>query len=237
MGLSAMLAAALTDRVENAIESISGPWLYVVAGLLTFAETGTLFFLIPGEIGLLVAGAAAGAGNLNLIVMLIVANVAALVGDAVGFAIGRRFGPNLKRSWLGRKVGEGNWLRAEDLVRRRKGTVVLFGRWIGFLRAVMPATAGMTGMSYRSFLPWDVAGCLTWASTCVVGGYLLGENWVRLAEGIGWFGWVVAAALVLAFVVHFVRSRRRERAEAARAEAAAEATTATGERPLDETVA
>ena len=62
----AVLAAAVADRIENAIESVSGPWLYVVAGVLTFAETGTLFFLVPGEIALLVAGAAAGAGDLNL---------------------------------------------------------------------------------------------------------------------------------------------------------------------------
>jgi membrane-associated protein len=223
MSSSAMLAAALAERIENTIEAVSGPWLYVVAGLLTFAETGTLFFLVPGEIGLLVAGAAAGAGDLNLIVMLIVANLAALAGDAAGFAIGRRFGPNLKRSWLGRKIGEGNWFRAEDLVRRRKGTVVLCGRWVGFLRAVMPATAGMTGMSYRSFLPWDIAGCITWASTCVVGGYLLGENWVRLAETLGTAGWIVAALAVIAVVAHFVRSRRRERRATARAEAAAAA--------------
>jgi membrane-associated protein len=218
---SAVLAAAVAERIENAIESVSGPWLYVVAGVLTFAETGTLFFLVPGEIALLVAGAAAGAGNLNLIVMLIVANVAALAGDATGFAIGRRYGPNLKRSWLGRKIGEGNWLRAEDLIRRRKGTIVLCGRWIGFLRAIMPATAGMTGMSYRSFFPWDLVGCITWATTCVVGGYLLGENWVRLAEALGKAGWVVAALIALAVVAHFVRGRIRERRAAARAEAAA----------------
>ena len=48
---SAVLAAAVAERIENAIESVSGPWLYVVAGVLTFAETGTLFFLVPGEIG------------------------------------------------------------------------------------------------------------------------------------------------------------------------------------------
>jgi undecaprenyl-diphosphatase len=208
MGLAVALAASLTERVDNAIASVSGPWLYAVAGSLTFAETGTLFFLVPGEIGLLVAGAAAGAGNLNLPLMIVIANLAALAGDAVGFTIGRRFGPRLQRSWLGRKIGADHWRRAEDLIRRRRGPIVLVGRWIGFLRAIMPATAGMSGMSYRSFLPWDVAGCVTWATLCVVGGYLLGDNWHALATGIGQAGWVIAVVAIVAIGLHWLRKRR-----------------------------
>jgi membrane protein DedA with SNARE-associated domain len=204
-----LLAAALTDRIEHAVEAVSGPWLYLLAGALTFAETGTLFFLVPGEVGLLVAGAAAGAGNLSLPVMLVVANLAAILGDAVGFTIGRRFGPNLQRSRLGRKIGHDHWQRAERLIQRRKGVIVLFGRWIGFLRAIMPATAGMSGMSYRSFVPWDLAGCISWASVCVVGGYLLGDNWKTLASQLSKVGWVLLAVLVVAVVVHKLRKRRR----------------------------
>jgi undecaprenyl-diphosphatase len=206
-----LVAVALAERIENAIEAVSGPWLYLVAGLLTFAETGTLFFLIPGEIGLLVAGAAAGAGDLSLPVMLVVANVAAILGDATGFAIGRRFGPGLQHSRLGRKLGVENWRRAEQLIQRRKGLIVLLGRWIGFLRAIMPATAGMSGMSYRTFLPWDLAGCITWASTCVIGGYLLGDNWTELAAQLGKLGWVLLAVAIVAVVVHKLLGRRLKR--------------------------
>lgn len=205
-----LMAAGVADRIEGAVESVSGPWLYLVAGLLTFAETGTMLFLVPGEIGLFVAGAAAGAGNLNLYVMLIVANVAAILGDATGFAIGRRYGPSLQHSRLGSKMGAANWQRAERLIQRRKGVIVLVGRWIGFLRAIMPATAGMSGMSYRSFLPWDLVGCITWASTCVIGGYVLGDNWTTLAAQIGKLGWLLLAVVALAFVVHKLRGRRRK---------------------------
>src|SRR4051794_40197293 len=206
-----LLAASLSERIDDAIQAVSGPWLYLVAGLLTFAETGTLFFLVPGEVGLLVAGAAAGAGDLNLWVMLIVANVAAIAGDATGFAIGRRYGPRVQHSWLGRKIGEEQWQRAEHLIQRRKGLIVLVGRWIGFLRAIMPATAGMSGMSYRSFLPWDLASCISWATVCVVGGYLLGDNWTKLAAQLGKLGWVLLALAVVAFAVHKLRGRRHRR--------------------------
>jgi undecaprenyl-diphosphatase len=206
-----LLAVGPVDRIDEALRSASGPWLYILAALLTFAETGTLFFLIPGEIGLFVAGAAAGAGGLNIVVMVILAIAAALLGDATGFYIGRRFGPRLQRSWLGRRIGERQWQRAEDLIQRRRGLIVLVGRWIGFLRAIMPASAGMSGMSYRSFLPWDIAGCVSWASLCVIGGYLLGDNWTRLADWIGKAGWVLLVLAVGALVAHRVRGRRRRR--------------------------
>jgi undecaprenyl-diphosphatase len=220
-----LLAVGPIDRLNDALQTASGPWLYVVAALLTFAETGTLFFLIPGEIGLFVAGAAAGAGDLNIVVMVILAITAALLGDATGFYIGRRFGPRLQRSWLGRRIGERQWQRAEDLIRRRRGVVVLVGRWIGFLRAIMPASAGMSGMSYRSFLPWDVAGCVTWASLCVIGGYVLGDHWTRLANWLGKAGWVLVAVVVVALVVHKVRGRRRRREDDAPIQSAGAATT------------
>lgn len=206
-----LLAASFSGRIEEAIESVSGPWLYVVAALLTFAETGTLFFLVPGEIGLFVAGAAAGAGDLNLVAMVVIACVAAVLGDATGFWLGRRFGPRLQSSKLGSRIGQRNWDRALHLIQQRRGLIVLLGRWVGFLRAIMPATAGMSGMSYRSFLPWDLAGCISWATVCVVGGYLLGENWTDLAQSIGVVGWVLAGAAVVALVVLKVRAKRRER--------------------------
>lgn len=207
-----MFGATGSSGVAGWLENFSGPWLYAVVVVLTFAETGTLFFLIPGEIGLLVAGAAAGVGKLNLVAMVVLACSAALLGDATGFAIGRRYGPRLRETWLGRKLAEEHWTRADDLVRRRRGLIVLVGRWVGFLRAIMPATAGMSGMKYRrEFLPWDMAGAISWASLCVVGGYKLGDNWESLAAKLGTAGTAIGAAAVVLigalFVVRHLRAR------------------------------
>ena len=204
-----VFSAAGSDAVVRFIERFSGPWLYVVAFVLTFAETGTLFFLIPGEIGLFVTGAAAGAGNLNIYVLVVVACAAALLGDATGFYIGDRFGPRLQHSWLGRKLGESNWTRAQDLVRRRKGPVILIGRWIGFLRAVMPATVGMSEMPYREFLKWDLFGAVSWATVCAIGGYKLGANWQSLADKLTRYGAYVGAACAVAIVGFVIVKRVR----------------------------
>jgi membrane protein DedA with SNARE-associated domain len=196
------------DRIARWIESFSGPWLYVVVVALTFAETGTMFFLVPGEVGLFVAGAAAGAGQLNLPLMIVLACGAAIGGDALGFYIGHRFGPRLPTSRLGRRLKPEVWQRAEKLVRRRRGLVVLVGRWIGFLRAVMPATAGLSGMTYREFLPWDLLGAISWATICVVGGYKLGSNWTTLADNLGKVGLVLGALVVVLTLVWAARRRR-----------------------------
>ena len=209
--LSIVLAATGTGTVVRFIDRFTGPWLYVVAFVLTFAETGTLFFLIPGEIGLFVTGAAAGAGSLNIYVLVVVACVAAVLGDAVGFRIGDHFGPRLEQSWLGRKLGASNWERAEDLVRRHKGRVILIGRWIGFLRALMPAAAGMSDMTYREFLKWDIWGAISWATVCAVGGYKLGANWQDLADKIGRYSTYLAIGCAVALGVYLVFRKLRQR--------------------------
>lgn len=208
--LSGVFASTGSGAVVRFIERFTGPWLYVVAFILTFAETGTLFFLIPGEIGLFVTGAAAGAGGLNIYILVVIACAAALLGDAVGFHIGDRFGPRLEHSWLGRKLGEDNWTRAQDLVRRRKGPVILVGRWIGFLRALMPATAGMSEMSYREFLKWDFWGAVSWATVCAIGGYKLGDNWESLANNLGRYGTYLGGVCALAFAGYLLVKKMRK---------------------------
>jgi membrane protein DedA with SNARE-associated domain len=203
-----VLASWLTSWLEEWLQNLSGPWLYVVAFLMTFAETGTLLFFIPGEFTLLLAGAAAGAGNLSLPLMIVVAIAGALLGDFTGFHLGARYGNTIKSSWLGRRMPEKSWAKSEDLIKRRKGLIVLVGRWIGFLRAIMPASAGMSGMTYRTFLPWDIAGAVSWASLCVVAGYLVGDNFKKIETWIGRGGLFVMGALLIVFVVrHFTKKK------------------------------
>ncbi len=194
-----MVGSVGSGQVVDFINRFTGPWLYVVTFVITFAETGTMFFLIPGEIALLVAGAAAGAGDLNVGLLLVVACAAALLGDFTGFHLGDRFGPRLQRSWLGRKLGEDNWHKAQSMVQRRPWLVIIVGRWIGFLRAIMPASVGMSEMPYRKFLVWDAIGAISWASVCVIGGYKLGSNWESLANNIG-----KASIALLAVVAAFI---------------------------------
>jgi membrane-associated protein len=202
-----MLAISI-DFIQNWVRGFSGPWLYIITFVLAFAETGTLLFFVPGEFTLIFAGVTAGLskGSVNVWIMVIVGCSAAILGDFVGFHIGKKYGDRLKGSKLGSKLGAENWAKAEDLIRRRKGLIVLIGRWLGFLRAIMPATAGMTGMDYkRDFVLFDVLGAVSWATVCVLGGWKLGE---RAEDVVKYIGWVVGGAVLLG-IAYFLIKRKR----------------------------
>lgn len=150
-----------------------GGWFYLIAAALTFAEASVMVGLVfPGEAALLTAGLAAHQGWIALWPMVAIAVVAAAAGDSVGYEIGRGLGPRLRRSWLGRRIGQDRWTSAEAFLVRHGGKAVLLGRFTAVLRAVTPGMAGMAHMAYlRTFLPWNVAGAVLWGGGCVLLGY------------------------------------------------------------------
>jgi membrane-associated protein len=197
-----MLAGWVTDHLRSYLGGVSGPWLYAITFVMTFAETGTLLFFIPGEFTLLLAGAAAGAGDANIVILIVVGIVAAVLGDFTGFHLGLRYGTRIRTSKLGSRIKPQSWERAQTLI---------LGRWIGFLRAIMPASAGMSGMPYRTFLPWDLAGAVTWATVCLVIGYQVGDKIDKVEQWIGRGGYLVVGVLVVGYIANHVRQRRVQR--------------------------
>ncbi len=136
--------------------------------------------------------------------MMALAAVGAIVGDSIGYEIGRRFGPALQRSRLGRRVGDERWQRAEDYVAAKGGRAILAGRFIGVLRALVPAVAGVTRMPYRRFLVWNALGAVVWAPGIVVAGYLAGSSYHRVEHYVGSAGLVLLAIAVTVALVVFV---------------------------------
>ena len=182
------MISGLLDTVTR----LAQPWGYLVVGLLTLLEASAFVGLvIPGETALLVGGFLAYQGRASLVLMMAAGAVGAVVGDSVGYEIGRHVGPSLRRSRLGRRVGEARWERAESYLRRRGGRAVFFGRFVGVLRAMVPTIAGLSRMPYRIFLPWNAAGGLIWAPGFVVLGYLAGGSYHQVS------GWVGRASAVL----------------------------------------
>src|ERR1700753_2486480 len=124
-----------------------GIWLYVIAGGLAFAAAAILVgFVLPGEVALLVAGYFCRYGHLNLWVMVVVAIACAIGGDSVGFELGKRFGPPLRRSRAERIFGEQRCSRVDAFLQKHGGKAVFIGRLTAVLRAIMPSMAGMSGM-------------------------------------------------------------------------------------------
>lgn len=192
---------------------------YAVVIALVFGEAAVFVGVVfPGETALLLAGALASAGRLSLPVLAVLAVVAAVVGDSVGYEVGRRFGPALRHSRAGQLVGDRRWARAEAAMARRGGWAVLAGRWVGVLRALMPAIAGSTRMPYRRFLLFNAVGGTLWAAVVVVAGYLAGASWHRVETYLGSAGGAAAALAVVAFAAFWTwrwwARRRADRAPA-----------------------
>ena len=210
----------LVEQIGNAV----GAWLYVIAGALCFGEAAIMLGLVlPGETALLVAGVFVQHGTLNLWVMFVVAVLAAITGDSVGYEFGKKFGPSLRRSRLGVWVGEHRWAVVDGFLLRHGGKAVLLGRLTALFRALVPSMAGMSGMRYRTFLVWNAAGGLIWAPGCVLLGYAFSSSLSVVGQTLTWAPLIILAIVVAIYLGLHLRKRRRERAEArAFAEAHAE---------------
>lgn len=178
----------------DSLVGLASPWLYVVVALLAAAESAALVGLvIPGEAALLVGGFAASQGRVSLPILIVAATVSAIVGDSIGYELGRHLGPRVRVTKVGQWVGEDRWTKAEGFIARRGGPAVLLGRWVGLLRALVPGVAGMTRMPYPRFLVWNVLGAMVWAPAVVSAGYFAGSSFKRVER---WFG--RASLLILA---------------------------------------
>jgi membrane-associated protein len=205
------------EHVMRSIGETVGLWLYLVAGGLAFAEAAFLVgMVLPGETALLVAGVFCNSkyGNLNLGIMIAIAVVCAIGGDSVGYEFGKKFGPSLRRSRLGRWIGEHRWAAVDGFIHRHGGKAVLLGRLTALMRALMPSMAGMSGMRYRTFLLWNAVGGIVWAPGCVLLGYAFASALGVVGETLTWAPLAILALLIAVYVLLHLRKRSRERAEA-----------------------
>lgn len=193
-----MIAVSLSGLLD-AILNLASPWGYLLIGLLAGLEAAAFIGLvIPGETAMLLGGVLAANGRAGLGLMMAAASTGAVLGDSLGYEIGRRFGGPLRRSRVGRRIGEQRWQNAEDYVRTRGGRAVFLGRFVGVLRALVPAIAGAARMPYRTFLPYNAAGGVLWASAFVMVGYLAGNSYQHVARVAGRAGVLLAIVVVTA---------------------------------------
>ena len=193
--------------IDNILTGFPVWALYLVVFLMPFLEASILLgFVFPGETALVFGGAVGTQNGASLTVLLLLAIAGAISGDAVGYTVGRRYGPSLQATRLGRLVGEQRWLVTESFLLRRGGTAVFFGRWTALLRAMVPGAAGMARLPYRTFFFFNALGGTLWAVACVLGGYVAGEAIGRYVTS---FGYVILGAAVLAVVVGVVHHRRK----------------------------
>ena len=203
LGVAYYLFTQVLD-LETILENVAkalGAWTYLLVGFFAFAETGAFIGLIaPGETVMLLGGAVAGQGTINLYLLIALAWAMACAGDVTSFFLGRRLG----REFLldhGPRFGfsHDRLKQVEDFFSRHGGKTILLGRFVGFVRAFAPFIAGSSGMRFRQFIPYSVLGCGIWVSGTVVIGYVFSRS-IDTAIKYAGKGAVLLGALIVVVV-------------------------------------
>ncbi len=188
-------------------------WVALILVFLLPALESSAFvgFVFPGEITLILGGVLASQSKVPLAAVLIAGILGAVIGDSVGYAVGRRWGRQMLHGTVGRFVKHEHLDRGEKFLSERAGRAVFLGRFTAALRVLIPGLAGMARMPYRTFLAWNVAGGLVWATAAVMLGFLAGNSWRKVEHlasriGIGMLVLVVAAVVVS----RLLRGERRQ---------------------------
>jgi membrane protein DedA with SNARE-associated domain len=204
---------AITDWLGT----LSGPVVYAVVFALVFAEDAIFVgFVLPGETAVVLGGVMASQGKVNVWLLGALVVLAAILGDSVGYEVGRHFGPRILDVKPLRRHGA-RVEKAQELIQRRGPAAVFFGRFIAFFRAMMPALAGISRMPYRRFLLFNALGGLVWGIGFTALGYFAGNAYAKVEAQVGRALALVIAAIVIAALVvwHFRRRRRMDAEDAA----------------------
>lgn len=195
------------DGLLALVRSLDPTARILFSGFAMFCETSILLGLIvPGDTTVLIS--ATGTRNAAQYVALLVAVIiGSLGGETLGFGLGRWFGPRIRHSRLGRRIGERTWTRAERYLERRGGVAIFVSRFLPVFHSVIPLTVGMSGMRYRRFLAWTVPACVIWALAYCTVGWIVAGSYLELSGQLRSAG-VLFAAVIVAFVLAMWLIRR-----------------------------
>ncbi len=201
------------DQHLNAMAGSLGPWLYVLLFLIVFCETGLVVTpFLPGDSLLFAVGALAASPGSPIRVgwaaLLLV--VAAILGDAANYAIGRRLGPRVFTS-DSKLLNHEHLVHTQHFYERHGGKTIILARFMPIVRTFAPFVAGIGKMRYPRFAAFNVAGAIAWVCLFVFGGYLFG-NLPAVKRN---FHYVILAIIVLSIVPavwEFLRARAESKA-------------------------
>jgi membrane-associated protein len=185
-----------------------GPWVYAILFLVIFCETGLVVTpILPGDSLLFVAGGLAALGGMNVHLLVALLVTAAILGDAVNYAIGRYFGRRLFTDRSSRFLNPAHLEKAHAFYERHGGQAIVIARFVPIVRTYVPFVAGMAEMSYAKFAFYNVSGALLWVVSLCYAGYFFGNlPWVRANLTLIIFGIIGVSLLPLAYA--WLKARR-----------------------------
>ncbi|MGL4339929.1 MAG: DedA family protein [Rhodoglobus sp.] len=201
--------------ILGVIQAVDPLLRIILAGIAILLETSLFVGLVvPGDT--IVVVAATGVTNpVEYILLVVTVIIGALCGESIGFILGRFFGPKIRASRLGRRLGEVHWIRAERYIDRRGGIAVFVSRFLPVLHALVPVTVGMSSMSYRRFMVWTIPASVIWSCAYVSVGALAVGSFTALLDSLHSAGYLFVGIILLGTIIMLwgkkVLARREER--------------------------
>lgn len=169
---------SLTDpeQLIHLLSTVFAGWMgYVLLFVIVFAETGLLIgFFLPGDSLLFTVGVVAGAGQLDIVTINLLLMVAAIVGDGVGYLLGRHTGDRIFSRPDSKLFKREHLMRTHAFYEKHGGKTIIYARFIPIVRTFAPFVAGVAKMSYPRFLSFNLFGGIGWVALMTLLGYSLG---------------------------------------------------------------
>jgi membrane-associated protein len=196
------------ERLIHLLSTVMSGWLgYAMLTAIVFVETGLLVgFVLPGDSLLFTIGVVAGAGELNLVVIMLLLVCATMLGDWSGYLLGRRAGPAIFNRPDSRFFKQEHLRRTQAFYDKHGGKTIIYAKFVPIIRTFAPFVAGVANMRYARFLSFDIFGGIGWVFSMTMLGYLLGEvaivrrNFEKLVL-------LVIFVSVLPVMIHAIRSK------------------------------
>lgn len=186
-----------------------GVWMYAILFLIIFAETGLVVTpFLPGDSLLFAIGAIAARGVLSLPVILIGLSVAAIIGDALNYSIGRFFGDFVTRKFS--RIVKPEYIEKTHAFYEKYGTkTIVLARFVPIVRTIAPFVAGVGQMRYRDFAVYNIVGGIFWILSMTLAGYAFG-NLEFIRKNFSLVVLAIVFVSVLPMVIEYIRMRRNK---------------------------
>ena len=196
------------DRHLAELTAAYGPWIYGILFLIIFCETGLVVTpFLPGDSLLFVAGAIATQDAMNIHLMVILLIIAAILGDAVNYSIGRFFGVRLFANPDSKIFRRRHLEITQTFYARHGGKTIILARFVPIVRTFAPFVAGMGHMPYRRFAAYNVVGAIAWVTLFSYAGYFFG-NLPMVQSNLHYLIVAIIFVSILPGVIEILRHRR-----------------------------
>ena len=185
-----------------------GAWIYGILFLIIFCETGLVVMpLLPGDSLLFAAGSIAAIGKMNIHLMVVLLIIAAILGDAVNFMVGKYFGEKLFSNPNSKIFKQSHLQKTQQFYAKHGGKTIILARFIPIVRTFAPFVAGMGHMTYHHFLAYNVIGGVLWVTIFSYLGYFFG-NLPIVKDNLSLVLIAIIVLSILPGIIEIIRHKR-----------------------------